>query len=105
MHSAGGVVAVETDAPAVIAPVGPRLDTGLLPAPRRTDQIADRIADRPFERERMQDSRPGFRRNLALIGVGLAAIVIGSEVDDAPGTILVLGGAGLSLYGFYNILR
>lgn len=52
-----------------------------------------------------QDNRPGFRRNFALVVVGLAAVAIGTSVDDGAGTVLVLGGAGLSLYGLYQILR
>jgi hypothetical protein len=52
-----------------------------------------------------QDNQPGFRRNVALIAVGLASIAIGSAVDDGAGTVLILGGAGLSLYGLYQILR
>lgn len=55
--------------------------------------------------ERVQDQNPGLRRNLALIGVGVAAMIIGSEVDDGAGSLIVLTGAGLSLYGLYLILR
>jgi hypothetical protein len=48
---------------------------------------------------------PTFRRNLALVVVGLASVAIGTAVDDAPGTVLILGGAGLSLYGLYKMLH
>ena len=59
----------------------------------------------PLPDER-QDESSSFRRNLALIGVGVGAILIGSElVDGGSGTVLVLGGAGLSLYGLYQILQ
>ncbi len=65
----------------------------------------DVTASASLDDKRFQDRNPGLRRNLALIGVGVAAMIIGSEVDDGAGTVLVLGGAGLSLYGFYMILR
>lgn len=52
-----------------------------------------------------QDNKPGFRRNFALVVVGLASVAIGTTVDDGAGTALILGGAGLSLYGLYQILR
>jgi hypothetical protein len=62
-------------------------------------------ADRAVDREVLQDGGVGLGSNLALVIVGLAAMIIGSDVDDAPGTLLVVGGAGMTLYGMYNILR
>ena len=55
--------------------------------------------------ERMQDRKVGLGRNIALVVVGVAAMVIGGDVDDAPGDLLVIGGAGMTLYGLYQILR
>ena len=60
----------------------------------------------PLPEERQDDNSSTVRRHLALIGVGVGAILIGSElVDGGSGTVLVLGGAGLSLYGLYQILK
>ncbi len=55
--------------------------------------------------ERMRQPRAGLGRNLALVIVGVAAMVIGSDIDGAPGTLMVVGGAGMTLYGLYYILR
>jgi len=100
-----------TDA-APISPAGPRLATGVAGV-RAMTRLADATASRDVQAlhrlapadELRQDERPGLRRNVALIAVGLASIAIGSAVDDGAGTVLVLGGAGLSLYGLYQILR
>lgn len=81
------------------APVGPVLSASavrFVPAADRQMLSLD---------ERIQDRRVGLGRNIALVAVGIAAMVIGSEVDDAPGDLLVIGGAGVTLYGLYQILR
>jgi hypothetical protein len=59
----------------------------------------------PLPEER-QDDRSSLRRHLALMAVGVGAMLIGTEVvDGGSGTVLVLGGAGLSLYSLYQILQ
>jgi hypothetical protein len=105
--------------------VGPRLNTTAIGLAARRQLESDRVAvDAPLrlvqpplsalarspERGATpifdeQNSNATTRQKLALIGVGLGAVVIGSVVDGGAGTIIVLGGAGLSLYGFYQILR
>ena len=90
-----------------VASSGPRQPASLLgtPATRRLPLTASPSTEAPAIAALRQDDRPGFRRNIALVVVGLAAVVIGSEVDDGAGTVLILGGAGLSLYGLYQILK
>ncbi len=81
------------------APVGPVMSSSavsFVPSQSREALTLD---------ERMQDRRVGLGRNLAFVIVGIAAMVIGSDVDDAPGDLLVIGGAGMTLYGLYHILR
>jgi hypothetical protein len=41
----------------------------------------------------------------ALMIVGLAAVVAGIVVGDDAGTILILGGAGVGLYGLYKYMQ
>lgn len=41
----------------------------------------------------------------AMMVVGLAAVVTGIAVGDDAGTILVLGGAGIGLYGLYKFMQ
>ncbi len=81
------------------APAGPMMSSAAMsyvPSVTRSAEMVD---------ERRQDNRVGLGRNLALVIVGVAAMVIGSEVDDAPGALLVAGGAGMTLYGLYHILK
>lgn len=47
----------------------------------------------------------GAGKNLALMGVGAAAIIIGLLVGDDAGTGIAIGGGLLGLYGFYQFLR
>lgn len=41
----------------------------------------------------------------AMMVVGLAAVVVGVAVGDDAGTILVLAGSGIGLYGLYKFLQ
>lgn len=82
------------------APAGPRLHDGLVAyKPAVTSQFEALAAN---EREM---NRPASRRSAALIVVGLSAMVIGSFVDDDAGSIIVLGGAGVTLYGLWQYLK
>jgi hypothetical protein len=49
--------------------------------------------------------RGGRADSKALMIVGLAAVVAGLVVGDDAGTILVLGGAGIGLYGLYKYMQ
>ncbi len=53
----------------------------------------------------MKQRAPSRRASIAYVVVGLAAMIIGSEVDDAPGDLIVLGGAGFALWGIYGLVR
>lgn len=79
---------------------GPRMNEGLVVyKPTATSPLEALAAN---EREM---NRPASRRSAALIVVGLSALVIGSVVDDDAGSIIVLGGAGITLYGLWQYLR
>jgi hypothetical protein len=104
------VVASETavtDAPAPVqvqALIGPRLPESSLVSRAAVERRLER-ATTTAPAANVADGEPGFRRNVALLAVGIAAIAIGTSVDDGAGTVLILGGAGLSLYGLYQILK
>lgn len=87
--------AVTSDA----APVGPVLTTGMV----RYVPSATRSLEAPTV-ERMQRG-PNVGRNMALVIVGVAAMIIGSDIDDTPGNLIVAAGAGMTLYGLYYILK
>jgi hypothetical protein len=82
------------------APVGPRVSDGLVTYKPAVSAQAEALTTN--ERERM---RPASRNNAALIVVGLSAMVIGSIVNDDVGSIIVLGGAGLTIYGLWQYLK
>jgi hypothetical protein len=45
------------------------------------------------------------RANTAMIIVGAAAVVLGAAVGDQAGTVLIIGGAGIGLFGLYRLLN
>jgi hypothetical protein len=51
------------------------------------------------------DARLGAGKNVALMGVGAAAVVIGLLVGDDAGTGIAVGGGLLGLYGLYRFLK
>lgn len=93
--AASAPVAIET--PAVRAPQpGPTTDratagvrvsrnepAALPPAPRRADT----------------------NRNKAMMIVGAAGLIVGAIIGDTPGTLIMVGGAVLGLYGLYKYLE
>lgn len=49
-------------------------------------------------------NRTSNRNAVALMIVGGAALVVGSVIGDDAGTLVMLGGAGIGLYGLYLFL-
>lgn len=45
------------------------------------------------------------RTNTALMIVGAAAVVLGAAIGDEAGTVLIIGGAGIGLFGLYRWLN
>lgn len=80
---------------AATAPVKPRA-AGLTTRERAKGEL-------PVPTPRQENS--GTRTNTALMIVGAAAIVLGAAVGDEAGTVLIIGGAGVGLYGLYRLLN
>ncbi len=88
----------------VQAIVGPRLPESSLGSRAAVERrLSEATATAPASN--VVAENPGFRRNMALLVVGLASIAIGTAVDDGAGSVLIIGGAGLSLYSLFQILR
>jgi hypothetical protein len=88
-------------APTRVNMAGPLMQRGevrFIPAASR-DQVTTNA------NELMMQRAPSRRASIAFVVVGLAAMIIGSEVDDAPGDLIVLGGAGFTLWGIYGLVR
>lgn len=58
-----------------------------------------------FSMAPIQDDDVHVGANLALIGVGAAALVIGLVLDNDAGTVIAIGGGVVALIGFYRWLR
>jgi hypothetical protein len=48
------------------------------------------------------EQRLGAGRNVALMVVGAAALIIGAVIGGTPGVLIAVGGAAVGLYGLYN---
>ena len=44
-------------------------------------------------------------QDVAFMVVGVGAMIVGALVHGTAGTIIVIGGAGVALYGLYNYLE
>lgn len=44
-------------------------------------------------------------QDVALMVVGVGAMIVGALVGHTAGTIIIIGGAGMALYGLYNYLE
>jgi hypothetical protein len=44
-------------------------------------------------------------QDVALMAVGVGAMIAGALIGDTAGTIIIIGGAGMALYGLYHYLE
>jgi hypothetical protein len=44
-------------------------------------------------------------QDVALMVVGVGAMIVGAIVGDTAGTIIIIGGAGMALFGLYHYLE
>lgn len=49
--------------------------------------------------------RSGVNHNVALMIVGVGAMVAGSFIDGTAGTVFLVGGAVIGLYGLFNFVQ
>ena len=94
-----------TPTAAVVAPVaqtdsavdarGPRLAAA---------RVAVHAESTPIGAPPLIQNRRSNRNSVALMAVGGAALVIGAVIGDDAGTLVMLGGAVVGLYGLYLFL-
>lgn len=53
----------------------------------------------------MQEARLGAGRNVALMVVGGAALIIGAAIGGTAGILIAVTGAAVGLYGLYNFIQ
>jgi hypothetical protein len=96
----------------------------LVPAASNAQQSAQPLANGPT----LQNAAVGFRvsevkvdastkvtaaqvrrgaagQDVALMVVGVGAMIVGALVGDTAGTIILIGGAAMALYGLYHYLE
>ena len=44
-------------------------------------------------------------QDVALMAVGVGAMIAGALIKDTAGTIIIIGGAGMALFGLYHYLE
>lgn len=49
--------------------------------------------------------RRGAGQDVALMAVGVGAMIAGALIEGTAGTIIIIGGAAMALYGLYNYLE
>lgn len=49
--------------------------------------------------------RRGAGQDVALMIVGVGAMIAGALIGDTAGTIIIIGGAGMALFGLYHYLE
>lgn len=49
--------------------------------------------------------RPRAGQDVAMMAVGVGAMIVGGLVGDTAGTIILIGGAAVALYGLYHYLE
>ena len=100
---------VSAPLPAVAAPAP---TDAIAPQPLAGPRVAPAGISRPIPANPLglteplaEDTHVGAGPDLALMGVGAAAIVIGLMIGGDGGTIVALGGGVLGLVGLYRFLR
>lgn len=83
-----------SEAPSAVAPTGPSMQASTL-SPRLA-------SDAPLEMTTMR--RPARGSGVGLMILGGAALITGAIIGDTPGTIIMVGGAVVGLYGLYVYL-
>lgn len=98
----------ESPAAAALAVVPPALTDSVTPAPRGPSLASARVASHAISAPRgappVIQRRSSNRNAVALMIVGGAALVVGAVIGSDAGTLVMLGGAGIGLYGLYLFL-
>lgn len=84
----------DTSAAVTAAPQGPTVATAAVAVKARHDAEAAAV-----------QSRAGLGQARALMIVGLATFIAGAVIGGDAGTIIMIGGAGIGLYGLYQYLQ
>jgi hypothetical protein len=85
---------------------GPRAETARAGAPRaEAPRLPMVTQEQNASSEPVYQQAGGQRKGTTLMIVGFAALLVGAIIGDDAGTIVMLGGAGIGLYGLYLFLQ
>jgi hypothetical protein len=92
--------AVSSAQQATKSSVGPTLQSA---------SVGFRVNEVRVDRSTKVTAAPVIRRHagqdVALMVVGVGAMIAGALIGDTPGTIIIIGGAGMALFGLYHYLE
>lgn len=91
---AGAAVVKDSAAPLAVVPAGPTLNRAAAGV-RVTRTDAPPPAPQPAE----------TRQNKAMLVVGAAGLIVGAIIGDTAGTLIMVGGAVIGLFGLYKYLE
>lgn len=78
-------------------PVGPTIEAAAVGFRVSADKNASLTAAQAVRRGQGQD--------VALMAVGVGAMIVGAIVGGTAGTVILIGGAAMALFGLYNYLE
>jgi len=86
---------------------GAAVDSLNKPGPRfvRAGFVAPAVIRSGLASPQGSNDNVGAGRNVAMMGVGVAAIVVGSLIGGDGGTIIAIGGGVIGLIGLFHYLR
>jgi hypothetical protein len=71
--------------------------------------VGFRVKEAKVDASTKVTAAPVVRRNqgqdVALMVVGVGAMIAGALIGDTAGTIIIIGGAGMALFGLYHYLE
>jgi hypothetical protein len=67
-------------------------------------RVSDKKVDASTEATAAQ-RRPRAGQDVALMVVGVGAMIVGALVSGTAGTIIIIGGAAMALFGLYHYLE
>jgi hypothetical protein len=71
--------------------------------------VGFRVADAKVDASTKLTAAPLLARHqgqdVALMAVGVGAMIAGALIGDTPGTIILIGGAAMALFGLYHYLE
>jgi hypothetical protein len=71
--------------------------------------VGFRVSEAKVDASTKVTSSPVLQRHagqdVALMVVGVGAMIAGALIGNTPGTIIIIGGAGMALFGLYHYLE